>query len=126
MWFISLITSVPTPIARALIQGLKHDLPADGRPLQALIPQRLHTFDQAVATTLQREQEVVDSADWGYDPAARARWRPGYGYYPKQAGCSLDTAATREALWQTVQQLGAKKAISTPIFCGASAPAWTT
>ncbi|TXE50932.1 MULTISPECIES: DUF2867 domain-containing protein [Serratia] len=109
VWFISLITSVPTPIARALIQGLKHDLPADGRPLQALIPQRLHTFDQAVATTLQREQEVVDSADWGYDPAARARWRPGYGYYPKQAGCSLDTAASSQALWQTVQQLGGEE-----------------
>ena len=76
VWFISLITSVPTPIARALIRGLKHDLPADGRPLQALIPQRLHTFDQAVATTLQREQEVVDSADWGYDPAARAAGAP--------------------------------------------------
>lgn len=52
---------------------------------------------------------MVDSADWGYDPAARARWRPGYGYYPKQAGCSLDTAATREALWQTVQQLGGEE-----------------
>lgn len=109
VWFISLITSVPTPIARALIQGLKHDLPADGKPLQALIPQRLHTFDQAVTATLQRELEVVDSADWGYDPAARARWRPGYGYYPKQAGCSLDTAASSQALWQTVQQLGGEE-----------------
>ena len=95
--------------ALALIQGLKHDLPADGKPLQALIPQRLHTFDQAVTATLQRELEVVDSADWGYDPAARARWRPGYGYYPKQAGCSLDTAASSQALWQTVQQLGGEE-----------------
>lgn len=59
--------------------------------------------------TLQRELEVVDSADWGYDPAARARWRPGYGYYPKQAGCSLDTAASSQALWQTVQQLGGEE-----------------
>ncbi len=82
VWFISMITSVPTSIASALIQGLNHDLPADGKPLQALIPQPLQTFDEAVKETLRREDEVVDSADWGYDPEARARWRPGYGFYP--------------------------------------------
>lgn len=104
VWFISLITSVPTPIARALIQGLKHDLPADGRPLQALIPQRLHTFDQAVTATLQRELEVVDSADWGYDPAARSlaprlRLLPETGrlraeYRRQQPGAVANGAAT--------------------------------
>lgn len=109
VWFISMITSVPTSIARALIQGLNHDLPADGKPLQALIPQTLQTFDQAVTATLKREEEVVDSADWGYDPEARARWRPGYGFYPKQAGYSLKTSASSQALWHTVQQLGGKE-----------------
>jgi uncharacterized protein YbjT (DUF2867 family) len=109
VWFISMITSVPTSIASALIQGLNHDLPADGKPIQALIPQRLQTFDQAVTATLKREEDVVDSADWGYDPEARARWRPGYGFYPKQAGCSLKTSASSQALWHTVQQLGGKE-----------------
>ncbi|NTY86921.1 SDR family oxidoreductase [Serratia fonticola] len=109
VWFISMITSVPTSIASALIQGLNHDLPADGKPLQALIPQPLHTFDEAVKETLRREDEVVDSADWGYDPEARARWRPGYGFYPKHAGCELDTQASSEALWHVVQQLGGKE-----------------
>ncbi|WMT16552.1 DUF2867 domain-containing protein [Serratia fonticola] len=109
VWFISMITSVPTSIASALIQGLNHDLPADGKPLQALIPQLLQTFDEAVKETLRREDEVVDSADWGYDPEARARWRPGYGFYPKHAGCELDTQASSEALWHVVQQLGGKE-----------------
>ncbi|HHQ6535132.1 TPA: DUF2867 domain-containing protein [Serratia fonticola] len=109
VWFISMITSVPTSIASALIQGLNHDLPADGKPLQALIPQPLQTFDEAVKETLHREDEVVDSADWGYDPEARARWRPGYGFYPKHAGCELDTQASSEALWHVVQQLGGKE-----------------
>lgn len=109
VWFISMITSVPTSIASALIQGLNHDLPADGKPLQALIPQPLQTFDEAVKETLRREDEVVDSADWGYDPEARARWRPGYGFYPKHAGCELDTQASSEALWHIVQQLGGKE-----------------
>ncbi|MFV8983416.1 DUF2867 domain-containing protein [Serratia fonticola] len=109
VWFISMITSVPTSIASALIQGLNHDLPADGKPLQALIPQPLQTFDEAVKETLRREDEVVDSADWGYDPEARARWRPGYGFYPKHAGCEVDTQASSEALWYVVQQLGGKE-----------------
>ncbi|ATM74473.1 NAD(P)-dependent oxidoreductase [Serratia fonticola] len=109
VWFISMITSVQTSIASALIQGLNHDLPADGKPLQALIPQPLQTFDEAVKETLRREDEVVDSADWGYDPEARARWRPGYGFYPKHAGCELDTQASSEALWHVVQQLGGKE-----------------
>jgi uncharacterized protein YbjT (DUF2867 family) len=109
VWFISMITSVPTSIANALIQGLNHDLPADGKPLQTLIPQPLQTFDEAVKETLRREDEVVDSADWGYDPEARARWRPGYGFYPKHAGCELDTQASSEALWHVVQQLGGKE-----------------
>lgn len=109
VWFISMITSVPTSIASALVQGLNHDLPADGKPLQALIPQPLQTFDEAVKETLRREDEVVDSADWGYDPEARARWRPGYGFYPKHAGCELDTQASSEALWHVVQQLGGKE-----------------
>ncbi|WP_422526994.1 DUF2867 domain-containing protein [Serratia fonticola] len=109
VWFISMITSVPTSIASALIQGLNHDLPANGKPLQALIPQPLQTFDEAVKETLRREDEVVDSADWGYDPEARARWRPGYGFYPKHAGCEVDTQASSEALWHVVQQLGGKE-----------------
>ncbi|HEJ9095143.1 DUF2867 domain-containing protein [Serratia odorifera] len=109
VWFISMVTSVPTSIARALIQGLNHDLPANGTPLQALIPQRLTTFDDAVRETLRREDEVVDSADWGYDAQARARWRPGYGFYPKQAGYALDTQASAAALWHVVQQLGGKE-----------------
>ncbi|TQI79888.1 uncharacterized protein YbjT (DUF2867 family) [Serratia fonticola] len=109
VWFISMITSVPTSIANALIQGLNHDLPADGKALQALIPQPLQTFDEAVKETLRREDEVIDSADWGYDPEARARWRPGYGFYPKHAGCELETPASSEALWHVVQQLGGKE-----------------
>lgn len=109
VYFLNMITSVPTSIARALIQGLKHDLPADGSALQSLIPQTLLSFDDAVRETLRQEDQVVNSADWGYDPEARARWRPGYGFYPKQAGCALETSASSEALWHIVQQIGGKE-----------------
>ncbi|ATF54281.1 DUF2867 domain-containing protein [Morganella morganii] len=106
--FLRLITTVPEGIAKELIMGLKYDLPGDGKPLQALIPQTLLSFDDAVRKTLKDEADAVDNEDWGYDPEVRARWRPGFGFYPKQAGFTLNTSASADALWHVVQQIGGK------------------
>ncbi|PDO81920.1 SDR family oxidoreductase [Kosakonia pseudosacchari] len=109
VWFLHLITSVPPTIARALIQGLKHDLLADDTDLRRLIPQTLIPFDDAVRRTLQEEEKLVNSSDWGYDPQAFSRWRPQYGYYPKQAGYTVKTAASLSALWEVVNRIGGKE-----------------
>ncbi|EPT7313905.1 NAD dependent epimerase/dehydratase [Klebsiella oxytoca] len=109
VWFLNIITSVPSTTARALIQGLKHDLIADDRALRALIPQPLIAFDEAVRRTLKEEEQLVNSSDWGYDAQAFARWRPEYGYYPKQAGCTVNTSASLAALWKVVNQIGGKE-----------------
>ncbi|MEF3110906.1 DUF2867 domain-containing protein [Raoultella sp. WB_B2P2-3] len=109
VWFLNVITSVPPTIAKALIQGLKHDLIADDRALRALIPQALISFDEAVRRTLKEEEQLVNSSDWGYDAQAFARWRPEYGYYPKQAGCTVSTSASAAAIWQVVNQIGGKE-----------------
>ncbi|WP_086871859.1 SDR family oxidoreductase [Kosakonia pseudosacchari] len=109
VWFLHLITSVPPTIAKALIQGLKHDLLADDTDLRRLIPQTLIPFDDAVRRTLQEEEKLVNSSDWGYDPQAFSRWRPQYGYYPKQAGYTVKTAASLSALWEVVNRIGGKE-----------------
>ncbi|WP_034456422.1 SDR family oxidoreductase [Buttiauxella noackiae] len=109
VWFLNMITSVPPTIAKALIQGLKHDLLADDRDLRRLIPQKLLTFDDAVHATLEDEHKLANSQDWGYDAQAFARWRPEYGYFPKQAGCTLKTSAELADLWQVVNQIGGKE-----------------
>jgi hypothetical protein len=109
VWFLNVITSVPPTIAKALIQGLKHDLIADDRALRSLIPQPLISFDEAVRRTLKEEEQLVNSSDWGYDAQAFARWRPEYGYYPKQAGCTVSTTASAAAIWQVVNQIGGKE-----------------
>ncbi|WP_065368902.1 SDR family oxidoreductase [Kosakonia sacchari] len=106
VWFLHLITSVPPTIAKALIQGLKHDLLADDTELRRLIPQTLIPFDDAVRRTLQEEEKLVNSSDWGYDPQAFSRWRPQYGYYPKQAGYTVKTTASLSALWEVVNRIG--------------------
>lgn len=109
VWFLNVITSVPPTTARALIQGLKHDLLADDTALRALIPQRLIAFDDAVRRTLKEEEKLVNSSDWGYDAQAFARWRPEYGYFAKQAGFTVKTSASLAALWQVVNQIGGKE-----------------
>lgn len=109
VWFLNVITSVPPTTAKALIQGLKHDLIADDRALRALIPQPLIAFDEAVRRTLKEEEQLVNSSDWGYDAQAFARWRPEYGYYPKQAGSTVNTSASSGALWEVINQIGGKE-----------------
>jgi hypothetical protein len=100
---------VPPTTAKALIQGLKHDLLADDRELRALITQDLISFDEALRRTLKEEEQLMNSSDWGYDAQAFARWRPEYGYFPKQAGCTISTSASLDALWQVANQLGGKE-----------------
>ena len=109
VWFLNIITSVPPTTAKALIQGLKHDLLADDTALRALVPQTLTPFDDAVRKTLKEEEQLVNSSDWGYDPLAFARWRPEYGYFAKQAGFTVSTPASLAALWEVVNQLGGKE-----------------
>jgi len=109
VWFLQLITSVPPTIARSLIQGLKHDLLADDSALRQLIPQTLIPFDEAVRRTLQEEEKLVNSSDWGYSPQAFARWRPQYGYFPRQAGFTVETSASLAELWAVVNQIGGKE-----------------
>ncbi|PSW03805.1 DUF2867 domain-containing protein [Photobacterium lipolyticum] len=108
-YWLKFITSVPTNIARALVGGLRFDLPADGSAIQSLIPQYLLTYEEAVKETLRHETEVVRSSVWGFDPDALARWQPGYGYYPKQAGYTLKTDASAEQLWRQIQLIGGKE-----------------
>ncbi|GAB7195532.1 DUF2867 domain-containing protein [Dickeya oryzae] len=107
-WFLNLITSVSSSTARALVQGLRHDLPMDDSKLRRLIPQRLLTFDDAVRATLDDEKAAAQHPDWAFDPDVQARWRPDYAFYPKQAGYSHKTNASSQALWNIVQQVGGK------------------
>lgn len=107
-WF-KVITSVPTNIAKALVGGLSYDLTANGADIQALIPQQLISFEQAVANTLEREKDIIDTMIWGFDKDALSRWKPGYGYYPKEAGYKLKTTVSSEQLWEKIQLIGTEE-----------------
>ncbi|MCA2015338.1 SDR family oxidoreductase [Vibrio tritonius] len=105
-YWLSLITSVPKAIGRALMDGLSHDFIADSHAIETRFPQPLITYQEAARQTIEQEGVFVRNKVWGFDPTALHRWQPGFGYYPKQAGASIKTDLPADALWEIIQKIG--------------------
>ncbi|WP_070963089.1 DUF2867 domain-containing protein [Vibrio sonorensis] len=108
-YWLSLVTSVPSSIGSALLAGLKHDYVANTEEIEHQYPQSLIPFQQMVQETLDQEGEFVKSKVWGFEPAALKRWQPGFGYYAKHTGASIDTSCSCEELWNTVTKIGSRE-----------------
>ncbi|MBY5993196.1 DUF2867 domain-containing protein [Ferrimonas balearica] len=102
------ITSVPTGIAKALVGGLKQDLPADDAAIRSKLPQHLMGFEAAVRWALATEREQVAAQQPTLASALKRRWRPQYGFYPKQDGASATVAAPVERVWQEICRIGGR------------------
>jgi uncharacterized protein YbjT (DUF2867 family) len=105
-YWLALITTVPANIARALIGGLKHDIPADDAALRALVPQKLLTFKEAVAAALEAERAHTVAARWTEGALMFRGGRHDYAYYAKRAAGSAVARAAPAAVWQVVTRLG--------------------
>jgi uncharacterized protein YbjT (DUF2867 family) len=105
-YWLHLITSVPTPIARALIEGMRQDFRADAAPLQQLIPQTLLDFRASVMAAFAAERERTVASRWTEGAFAFRDYRPDYGYYAKRAGGSAIAKASPEAVWRVVSSIG--------------------
>ena len=107
-YWLSLTTTVPANVARALIGGLKHDIPATDFRLQELIPQQLLTFKEAVAAALETERRNAVAARWTEGALMFRNYRPDYAFYAKRAsGTALSTASV-PAVWEQVTAIGGK------------------
>ncbi|MDD1791698.1 SDR family oxidoreductase [Enterovibrio sp. ZSDZ42] len=104
--WLSIVTTVPKPIAQSLIHGLNYNLLPTGTDLSTQISLPQISFEQAVESALSNESDVVKNDIWGFDSEALARWHKGYGYYPKQAGFCVDTDATAHDLWHKIRHVG--------------------
>jgi uncharacterized protein YbjT (DUF2867 family) len=109
-YWLRLITSVPTNIARALIEGLKHDFTADDAELRQLVPQRLLGFREAVAAVFaaERSSEPV-VARWIEGAFAVRKQRIDYAYYAKRASASQVTDASPAAVWSVLREIGGER-----------------
>jgi len=107
-YWLRLVTSVPTNIARALIDGLSQDFIASDSRLEELVPQKLLGFDQAVREALEAERKHDIPARW-VDSAFAFGWlKRDYGYYAKQAGGGTTTRASGADIWAVMCRLGNK------------------
>jgi uncharacterized protein YbjT (DUF2867 family) len=105
LW-LSLITTVPANIARALIGGLKHDIPANDADLRRIVPQRLLGFRESVQAALTAEREHTVAARWTEGRLMFRGNRADYSFYAKRVGASAESTACPESVWQVVTAIG--------------------
>jgi len=107
-YWLRLITAVPTPIARALIEGMRQDFVADTAEIRRLMPQTLLDFRASVRAAFAAERQHTVAARWTEGAFAFRDYRPDYAYYAKQASGSAVTPASPEAVWDVVTRIGGK------------------
>ncbi len=105
-YWLRLVTSVPTNIARALIDGLSQDVIADDDRLAKLVPQELLGFRDAAVEALEADRKHAVPARWVEGSVACREFHPQYGFYSKQAGDSADSSASADALWRVICRVG--------------------
>ncbi|MDJ0751303.1 MAG: DUF2867 domain-containing protein [Woeseiaceae bacterium] len=105
-YWLRLVTSVPTDVARALIDGLSHDVIAHDQRLENLIPQKLLGFDEAAKAALDADRQHDIPAHWVENASERPDFHPQYSFYAKKAVASIRTDRTAEELWTVLQQFG--------------------
>lgn len=104
--WLRLVTSVPTNIARALIEGLAHDITADDREARELAPQELLDFRAAVQATLEAERNNAVASRWTEGALMFRDYRPDFSFYAKRIGATAEAEASSAAVWDEVSSIG--------------------
>jgi len=105
-YWLRLVTTVPTNVARALIDGLSQDVIADDHRLEELVPQELLGFRESAREALDADRKHAVPARWVESSIAVGEFHPQYSYYSKRQGDSASTDASAESLWRVVCQFG--------------------
>ena len=107
-YWLGLVTTVPTPVARALIGGLAHNIHANPEPLRLLVPQRLLDYREAVAAALDAERRNAVTARWTEGALMYRNYRQDYAFYAKRSSGSAVTSASPEEVWQVITAIGGR------------------
>ena len=105
-YWLRLVTSVPTNVARALIDGLSQDVVAADNRLTDLVPQDLLDFEAAAREALEADRLHAIPVHWAEHAIACRDFRPEYGFYAKRAEGSALTAASSADTWSVLCTVG--------------------
>ncbi len=105
-YWLKLVTAVPTPIARALIEGLREDYTADDTEIRRLVPQRLMDFREAVRDAFRAERDNAVTARWTEGAFMFRDYRLDYSFYSKKATGRYVSSASPDAVWRVVSAIG--------------------
>lgn len=108
-YWLRFVTAVPTSIARALIDGLEHDVIADDAEIRKLIPLDLLDFKRSVQAALDAERNNAVAAHWVEGSIVCRNFHPEYAFYAKKAGDEAETTASAAAVWRQVTAFGGKQ-----------------
>jgi uncharacterized protein YbjT (DUF2867 family) len=108
-WWLKLVTSVPKPIAAALIEGLEHDFVASDQTICERFPQHLLNFDESLDVVASAEQSNQIAARWVEGAFPLRDYNPDYSYYAKQAGAETVTSASAASCWRIIEGIGGKR-----------------
>ena len=111
-YWLDLVTAVPANVARALIDGLAHDVLADDAAIRALIPLPLQNYRDAARAALEAERAEAASVTghrWTEGSMRYRQDRADFAFYAKQMSARAPCAAPAAAAWHTVASIGGER-----------------
>ncbi len=94
-YWLRLVTSVPTGIARALVEGLEHDFLADDAELRRLVPLQLKGLEESIRAAIEADRAHTVVARWVEGAIACRNFRPEYAFYAMRAGGKASAPVSR-------------------------------
>ncbi len=106
-YWLRFVTSVPTNVAQALVEGLEHDFIADDAPLRALVPRRLMGLEEAVQAAIEADRSHTVLARWVEGAIACRNFHPGVRLLRQARRAATATGpASPEAVFAVVCGIG--------------------
>ena len=105
-YWLRFVTSVPTSVAKALVEGLEHDFVADDAQLRALVPRRLMGLEESIRAAIDADRAHAAVARWVEGAIACRNLRPEYGFYAKRASATAQGAVDADSLFRVVCSIG--------------------
>jgi uncharacterized protein YbjT (DUF2867 family) len=105
-YWLRLVTSVPVGVARALVEGLEHDLVADDADIRRLVPRRLLGLEEAIRAAREADLSHGVVARWVEGSIACRNFRPEYAFYAKRAGASASGDVPADRVFAELCRIG--------------------